>query len=1114
MTVLAGAPEGFDAWILADRAGRAGEAGLLHVAEDARRAERLCRLLAFRAPDLPVLLFPAWDALPYDRASPSARVMGRRIDTLVRLARPGPKLVLITAGGSLRRLPPADVLARHTFQLVTGEAVDLEALRLWLLRAGYAPAAQALEFGDAVWGDDGLDLVTPGTDGPLRLETPGGRLAAARTADGTELERVDLYPATEIVLDDAAIERFRAGYFTAFGAEAEEDPLLRAVVSGRRHAGMEHALPLFFTDTDTLFERMPDAAVTLDEGAEAMRDARLEQVAHAYEARRAHLATAARSQLVANRPLPPARVFLDREEWDAALAARNVTTLSSEPDPAGGAPLTLAGDDPADRLAALRAEGRRVLIATEDPARARGLTRSLRRDGITDLEPAADWPAVQALPPGTAAAVALDLDAGFAAPGLAVVTEAELLGRAVARPARRGRRLVSDLALEAADLAPGRLVVHADHGIGLSDGLERLTATGAPHDCLRVVYKDGDKLYVPVENLDLLWPFGAADGKVPLDRLGAAAWAQRRDGVAGALAVAAETLVRTQAERTEARVEPIRPSRAAYRRFADRFPHEETPGQREAIVAVLADLASGRLMDRLVCADVGFGKTEVALRAAFAVATAGRQVAVVAPTTVLCRQHLADFQARFAGFGVTVAELSRGVSAAEARRVKEGLTSGAVRIVVGTHALLGTGIAFADLGLLVVDEEQRLGVKQKERLKALSAGCHVLTLTATPIPRTLQLALAGLRDLSVIATPPVARRPVRTELTEWDPARIGEALRAERARGGQCFCVCPHVEDLDGLRARLAELVPDFRVIEAHGKMPADALDDAMTAFAEGAGDLLLATNIIENGLNIPNANTIVVHRADRFGLAQLHQLRGRVGRGAAQGHCWLTVERDEELSESARQRLRVLTELDAPGAGFELAAHDLGLRGAGDLLGEEQSGHLRAVGVELFQEMLRQAVEAARAGRPMAPEPPPRLTIGEPVFIPEEWIRDQTLRLAVYRRLAVIDETEEREAFAAGLADQFGPLPGEVETLLELDTLKALAAAAGVETLDIGPNGALLGFRPDRAPDEAACARLAERHEGVRVRPDGRLVLAAGERAAPVFRRALHRLLRDLGRR
>ncbi len=1111
MTVLAGAPEGFDAWLLADLAEQAGEGGLLHIAEDGRRLERLRRLLAFRAPELPVLTFPAWDVLPYDRASPSTRMTGRRIDTLVRLGRPGPRVVLTTAGGILRRLPPAETLRRLSFSLVVGEAVDLEALRLWLLRGGYGPAAEASVFGDAVWRNDGLDIVSPGIDGVLRLELPGGKLAAARTAGQVDLERVDLYPATEIVLDESAIERFKASYLSVFGGRAEEDPLYRAVDAGRRYAGLEHALPLFYPDTDTLFDRLPDAAVSLDEGGAALRDERLEQAARAYEARRAQ---AGMAQLAMNRPLPPDRVFMDLEEWEAALAGRRVVTLSPEPGEAGGEPLILSGDDPVGRLAPLLTDGRRVLIAVADLARRRGLVRSLRRDGVVDLEPADDWPAVQALPPNTAAVVTLDLESGFQAPGLAVATVAAVLGKDEARPSRgRGRRLISDLAVEAADLAPGSLVVHADHGIGLSDGLETLTATGAPHDCLRVLYKDDAKVYVPVENLDLLWPFGTAAGKVPLDRLGGNAWSQRRDKVAGALAEAASALVRTQAERTLEQVEPIRPARGAYRRFVDRFPYEETPGQRDAIAAVLGDLASGRLMDRLVCADVGFGKTEVALRAAFAVAMAGRQVAVVAPTTVLCRQHVADFRARFAGFGVTVAELSRGVSASEAREAKKGLSSGAVRIVVGTHALLGEDIAFTGLGLLVVDEEQRLGVRQKERLKALAEGCHALTLTATPIPRTLQLALAGLRDLSVIATPPVARRPVRTELGEWDAETIREALRAERARGGQCFYVCPHVEDLDTVRARIAEVAPDFRIIEAHGQMPADRLDDAITAFAEGAGDLLLATNIIENGLNIPNANTIVVHRADRFGLAQLHQLRGRVGRGAAQGHCWLTVEHDEELSEQARQRLRVLTELDKPGAGFELAAHDLGLRGAGDLLGEEQSGHLRAVGVELFQEMLRQAVEAARAGWPPMPEPVPRLTIGQPVLIPETWIGDAALRLAVYRRLAVIDDAEEREAFAADLADRFGPLPPEVETLMELDAFKTLAREAGLETLDIGPAGALLGFREGRAPDDGAFDRLVPRHDGLKRRPDGRLVLAAGEREPQTFHRAIRRLLRDLAR-
>ncbi|WP_448206200.1 transcription-repair coupling factor [Azospirillum sp. sgz302134] len=1100
---LHGVPDGYEAWVLGDLARAAGAVGVLHIAEDARRLERICRNLRAVAPDVEVLSFPAWDTLPYDRASPSARVAGRRIATLARLAEParsprvvGPRVVVTSAGGLLRRLPPAQALAEARLRLTAEEPLDAEALRNWLFRNGYSPAAELSDPGDVLFGDDAILVLPPGRSDPIRFELPGGQADA------------ELPPLSEVSLTDAAIAHFTASYLATFGAEAEGDALYQAVLAGRRHAGLEHWLPLFFHDTDSLFDRMPDALVTMDEGAEALRDARLEQARHAYDSRRRQLSASEKAGLPVYRPLPPEEVFLDESAWNEALAGRAVIDFASgsgDPD-AGGRPLALTGEDEEERVTALWAEGRRVLVAVDDPARRKGLARRLRAEGVEAV--AADSIAADA----AVAVVALDVDAGFFGPGFAVVTGAELLGEAVARPSRRhSRRLVDDLTAEAAELGPGNLVVHLDHGIGLSDGLEPVEATGLPHDCLRILYRDEAKTYVPVENLDQIWPFGASDGAAPLDRLGGTVWTQRRDKVAETLRIAAATLVRTQAERALATVEPVRPDRRAYRRFADRFPHEETPDQQAAIDAVLGDLASGRLMDRLVCADVGFGKTEIALRAAFTVAMTGRQVAVVAPTTPLSHQHLEDFQERFAGFGVTVAELARNVSPSETRAVKEGLKSGAIRIVIGTHALLSPGVQFADLGLLVVDEEQRLGVRQKERLKAMASGTHVLTLTATPIPRTLQLAMAGLRDLSVIATPPLRRRPVRTEFLTFDLDRVAEALRAERARGGQGFYVCPRIEDLEEVRARLQAMVPEFRVIAAHGKMKPDALDDAMTAFAEGAGDLLLATNIIETGLNIPNANTLIVHRADRFGLAQLHQLRGRVGRAAVQGRCWLTVEPEKELSEAARQRLTVLTRLDRPGAGFELAARDLGLRGAGDLLGEEQSGHLRDVGAELFQEMLRQAVEAARAGNPLPALVAPRVTLGQSVLIPEDFIRDASLRLAVYRRLATLDDPDERETFAAMIADRFGPLPEAMETLMDLGALKCLSREAGVVSLDIGPNGALLAFGDETRPNDSALSRLVERRDDLKLRPDGRLVLAAGERTENDFRRAVRRLLRTL---
>ncbi|HYD70039.1 transcription-repair coupling factor [Azospirillum sp.] len=1125
-----GAPEGQDARALAALAGAAGAAGVLHVAADARRVMRLRAALAFFAPEVEALVLPAWDALPYDRVSPGAAVMAARALAVARLRAPAtrPRVLLTTARAALLRMPTRDALAAAVLRLAPGDAMDAATLADHLRRHGYVPTAHPREAGEFAGDPDRVDVLPPCGGPGLRLELSGARVAAVRAfdpqdpeAEGEELAEAVLPPASEVALDAEAAARFRASYAELFGHEAAaEDPLPAAIAAGRRPAGVEHWLPLFLAGTETIFDLLPDAAVTLDDDVEAARDARLAQIAHVYEARAGALAAGTRARLAPYRPVPPRLAFLDGAAWEEALSGRRVAVLRPEPPPegevaadAGGRPL---GDTPAavlERLRALAGEGHRILLAGGRAEERRAVQRRLRRAGFDRFAPVASWDEAIGVTAGAVVVAPLELEAGFVAEGMAVVAHADLDAEARADAERRAEREEADFetaGIADTDLAIGSLAVHLDHGIGLCEGLETVEGTGVPHDCLRLVYRDGDSLLVPVENLDLVWPFRGSPETVRLDDLGATvgsgAWLRRRDAVRDAVRVGAEALVRTEAERRTARVEPIRPPRGAWRRFTGGFPFEETPDQAKAIAAVLGDLASGRPMDRLVCGDVGFGKTEVALRAAFAVANAGRQAAVVVPTTPLARQHFEEFCERFAGFPVEVEQLSRAVGVAEARRVRDGLASGAVRVVVGTHALLAPSVRFADLGLLVVDEEHRLGVRQKERLRQLGAGTHVLTMTATPIPRTLQLAVAGLRDVSIIATAPGTRRPVRTVADAWDDDAVRDALLRERARGGQSFCVTPRVEDLEGLRDRLEGLAPGLRIVTAHGKLPVAELDEAMTGFAEGEGDVLLATNIIESGLNIPRANTLVVHRADLFGLAQLHQLRGRVGRGAVRGHAWFTWDPARPPTGPARERLHVLATLDRPGAGFELAARDMDIRGAGDLLGEAQSGHLEAVGAELFQELLNRAVAAAREGREMEDVWAPRLGLDVAVRIPEAYVPEPGARLALYRRLATLDDADAVEGFAGDLEERFGPLPAEVAVLLEVAGLKALCRRAGVEQLDVGPAGAVLGLR-----DGAVAERLAAARPDVKRRPDGRLVLSAGDRDAAAFRAAVREVLGEL---
>ncbi len=624
--------------------------------------------------------------------------------------------------------------------------------------------------------------------------------------------------------------------------------------------------------------------------------------------------------------------------------------------------------------------------------------------------------------------------------------------------------------------------------------METIDVGGAPHDCAaRSLYAGDDKLYVPVENIEVLSRFGAEDAAVQLDRLGGVAWQSRKARVKQRIRDIAGELIRIAAERQLRPAEPLTPPEGVYEEFAARFPYPETEDQLNAIADTLADMASGRPMDRLICGDVGFGKTEVALRAAFIAAMAGGQVAVVVPTTLLARQHFRSFTERFAGLPLHIAQLSRLVPAKAARAVKQELAEGRLDIVIGTHALLAKDVRFAHLGLLVVDEEQHFGVSQKEKLKQLKADVHVLTLTATPIPRTLQLALSGVREMSLIASPPIDRLAVRTFVMPYDPVTIREAIMRERDRGGQVFYVVPRIADLDEVAQRLREIAPEMKFAMAHGRMGAAELEAVMTAFDERAFDLLLSTNIIESGLDIPSANTLIVHRADMFGLAQLYQLRGRIGRAKVRAYAYLTLPERRQLSATAQRRLEVMQTLDNLGAGFQLASHDLDIRGAGNLLGDEQSGHIREVGIELYQHMLEEAVAAARTQEgdtPAAEEWSPQITIGTPVLIPETYVADLGVRLGLYRRIAALTDRREIDAFAAELIDRFGPLPAEVDNLLQIIAIKRWCREAGVERVEAGPKGAVITLRSNRFANPAGLVDLIQRNAGsLKLRTDQKLV-------------------------
>ncbi|MBY0447137.1 MAG: transcription-repair coupling factor, partial [Hyphomonadaceae bacterium] len=757
---------------------------------------------------------------------------------------------------------------------------------------------------------------------------------------------------------------------------------------------------------------------------------------------------------------------------------------------------------------------RKVLIAAWTDGSSERLAGVLEDYGVAATPRAGDWPAAAAIEAAKPVLVVLPLEQGFETDRLVVLSEQDILGERLARP--RKRRRASNLIAEAAALSPGDLVVHSDHGIARYVGLKTIDVGDAPHDCLDLEYAAGDRLYLPVENIELVSRYGSEDSGVQLDRLGGASWQGRKAKAKQRLRDMAEELIRIAAARENREAESVAPPEGLYDEFCARFPYEETEDQLHAIEDVVGDLASGRPMDRLICGDVGFGKTEVALRAAFLVAMTGQQVAVIAPTTLLARQHFKGFAERFRGFPLKVRQLSRMVVAKEAGETKKGLADGTVDIVVGTHAVLGASIEFQRLGLIIVDEEQHFGVKHKERLKELRSDVHVLTLSATPIPRTLQLALAGIREMSVIATPPVDRMAVRTYVTPFDPVTLREALLRERYRGGQSFFVVPRIADLAEAEQFLREVVPEVKFVSAHGQMAATQLDELMTAFYEGEADVLLSTSIVESGLDIPRANTLVVHRADLFGLAQLYQLRGRVGRSKLRAYAYLTTEPDKALTDSAEKRLRILSSLDNLGAGFTLASHDLDMRGGGNLLGEEQSGHIREVGVELYQAMLEEAVQAMKQGKSVAEinarEWSPQINVGAAVLIPEEYVPDLTVRLSLYRKLADIDQDGDREAFAAEMIDRFGPLPPEAAQLLAVAGLKALCKRLNIAKLDAGPKGASFTFREGGFGNPAGLVRLVQRRAmDFKLRPDGKLIASGQWTDAGLRLKALRAVLESL---
>ncbi len=1109
---MGGAPEGFDAQLVLRELHAHGQP-VVHIARDDKRMSAMAEALAFFAPDVPVIKFPAWDCLPYDRVSPNVDVAAARMATLAALVHNMPKgfVLLTTMNAATQRIPARHVLKEAAFRAEVGQRVDEAALRNFLVRMGFTQAPTVMEPGDYAIRGGIIDIFPPGHALPVRLDLFGDVLDGARrfevaTQRTTEkLELIELAPVSEVILDDAAIRRFRQNYRIEFGAARTDDPLYESVSAGCKHQGVEHWLPFFHNGLETLFDYLPKATITVDDQVTAARLSRWDTIVDQYETRKIAMDQKSRIDTV-YKPISPELLYMEDAAFTTALNGHRVVEFHPRAQASGPGVVDAGGRigrnfSPERQLENVslfgaladyvkkKSETAPVVIASYSEGARERLTGLIEDEGIGE---------VIAIQNGTRIGkrgihlAVWGLEAGFETPELTVISEQDVLGDRLIRQPKK-RRKAENFLTEVQSLSPGDLVVHVDHGVGRFHGLEVVTAAGAAHECLLLEYAEKSRLYLPVENIELLTRYGHEEGL--LDRLGGGAWQAKKAKLKERIREMADRLIRVAAERALRRAPIMSPPDGMWDAFSARFPYQETDDQLRAIEDVIADLDAGNPMDRLICGDVGFGNTEVAMRASFVAAMSGRQVAVIAPTTLLARQHAQSFQERFRGFPIRVRQLSRFVSSKEASLTRQGLADGTIDIVVGTHAVLAKTVKIANLGLLIIDEEQRFGVQHKERLKQLRSDIHVLTLSATPIPRTLQLSLTGVRDLSIIGTPPVDRLAIRTFVSEFDPISIREALLREHYRGGQSFYVVPRIKDLPEVEAFLKEQLPELSYVVAHGQMAAGQLDDRMNAFYDGKYDILLATTIVESGLDIPTANTMVVHRADMFGLAQLYQIRGRVGRSKVRAYAYLTTKPRMKLTQTAEKRLRVLGSLDTLGAGFTLASQDLDIRGAGNLLGEEQSGHMRDVGYELYQSMLEEAIAKIKSGEleglsAADDQWAPQINLGVPVLIPEDYVPDLDVRLGLYRRLSGLSTKVELEGFAAELIDRFGKLPREVNTLLLVVRIKSMCKRAGIAKLDGGPRGATIQFHNDKFASPQGLVEFIQDQKGLAKIKDNKIVV------------------------
>ena len=1100
--ILGGVVSGYDAFVLARAAREKG--CILHIADSENHLNTLASLINIIAPDVRVLAFPAWDTIPYDRVSPNTAIESERLDTLFELANGnihGNTIILSSVPAVLQKVPPVDFFKGQGLSFKTGDIFDVDKVQAFLNKIGSTRTEQVMQAGEYALRGGIMDVFVSGSEEPYRLDLFGDVLESIRTFSVTTqrtdaiVQKFSIKPMAEYVLNEKTISDFRTRYRALASGQTSSDMLYESVSAGRKVNGLEHWLPLFFDKMDCFLDYLPSGTpVYLDEDVPQAVLSRQTQIMEYYQARLKALDIKDKLEDIYY-PVAPDSFFLNEEEWTSTLQGVDRFVLSSfvspqQDDLQSRVGISFAADRAANNIFEkvahfIQKSKQPVVISSFSDSSAEHIIKGIAQFGIS-VHKVSSWVGALKEAPSI---IQMPIEKGFTAKDFTLLTEEDILGERLIRPTRH-KRAKENFIEDISTLNVGDLVVHITHGIGRYEGLITLQAGGTAHDCLKIIYDGDDKLFVPVENLDMLSRYGSENTAVALDRLGGSGWQARKSRIKKQLLEMAEKLINVAAARYATQMPVISPDLGFYNEFCARFPYVETEDQLHSINDVISDFASGHPMDRLVCGDVGFGKTEVALRAAFMAAEAGQQVAVIVPTTLLARQHYATFAKRFEGIPLKIGRLSRLVGESEKRRTLAGLTDGSIDIVIGTHALLSKSVQFKNLGLLIVDEEQHFGVAHKEQLKTLKASVHVLTLTATPIPRTLQMSLTGVRDLSIIATPPVDRLAVSTFVLPFDAVILRDAMMREHLRGGQTFYVCPRISDMAPLLEKLKRIVPELKIVAAHGQMKPTDLEKIMTDFVDGKFDVLLATSIIESGIDMSDVNTIIIHRADMFGLAALYQLRGRVGRSKVKAYAYLTTSENKVLTPGAQKRLEVMQSLDSLGAGFTLASHDLDIRGAGNLLGQEQSGHIKEVGVELYQKMLEDAVAMLKSGQSVEnieqENYSPQISLGLSVLIPEKYVSDLGLRMELYHRMANLQTAEEMQSMRLELEDRFGPIPPEVENLLTTVSLKGLCRRAHIEKIEAGSKGMSITFRNNLFPNPAGLVGFVNSQMGLaKLKPD-----------------------------